>query len=82
MKNDADIRTHTEKRQKFYMTDLDYVGNSEEHTPYRSGSKRFTAYPGAYVIIPNTLHYNEDGKYLLRIFTEKRTDPAVTQYVN
>ncbi|CAF4148737.1 unnamed protein product, partial [Adineta steineri] len=79
IKNDTNIDTHIEKGEKFYMTDLDYVGNSEEHTPNRSVCKRFTVHPGAYIIIPNTLSYNDGGKYFLRVFTEKGADQTVTK---
>ena len=63
------------------MTDLEYIDNTD-HVQIRSISKRFQVCPGAYVIIPNTLNYNEGGKYLLRIFTEKEADQAATMYAN
>ncbi|CAF1441895.1 unnamed protein product, partial [Rotaria sp. Silwood1] len=78
VKNDADIRTHIEEHQKFYMTHLDYVGSSGKYTPYRSVSQRFKVRPGTYIIIPNTFECDTGGEYFLRIFTEKEVVQTVT----
>jgi hypothetical protein len=64
------------------MTDLDEVGRSGEHTIYSSVSKRFKVRPGTYIIIPNTLEFDDDGEYFLRIFTEQQANQTVAEYVN
>ena len=41
---------------------------------YREISKRFTLPPGPYVFVPSTYEPNDEGEFLLRIFSETKLE--------
>ena len=41
----------------------------------RETVKRFNLKPGRYVIIPSTFEPNQEGEFLLRVFSEKSVNP-------
>ena len=42
----------------------------------RETVKRFNLKPGAYKIIPSTFEPNQEGEFLLRVFSEKPLNPV------
>ncbi|CAH2987358.1 unnamed protein product [Chilo suppressalis] len=47
------------------------VGRSQAFINLREVSARFKFEPGSYVIVPSTFDPNEEGEFLLRVFSEK-----------
>ncbi|CAF0870416.1 unnamed protein product [Rotaria sordida] len=78
VKDNADIRTHIEGSQKYYMTHLDYLDISGLLIQFRSINKRLKVRPGTYIIIPYTLECDQGGEFFLRIFTEKQANQTVS----
>ena len=80
MKDGVDVRGHIDNGQKLYMTDLTEAADSEYYKMWRSVTIRFRVQPGAYVIIPSTEKYNDEGQFLLRLFTDQPNGHTVTAY--
>ena len=58
---------------KFLKTNLvENSGDSVEQLP--QVTKRFELKPGKYVIVPFTKRANQEGEFLLRIFSERKSD--------
>ena len=74
VKTDVDIRADVEEGRKMYSTKLECVCPLEYYKQCRSVSKRFQVKPGTYVIIPSTTKYNEEEKFLLRIFIDQTVE--------
>ena len=64
----------SEKLTKKYVDYHMSNGNSGAFTNAREVFARFDLDPGRYVILPCTFKPNEDGDFLLRIFTEGFAD--------
>jgi hypothetical protein len=58
------------------MNQLERVGASGSYINRREVTKRFRVPPGHYIILPSTFDSDKQGKFLLRIFTEKQAEPA------
>lgn len=58
------------KVDKQYVDSNESVATSGSHTSRRNVSERFELPPGRYIIIPSSSKPNEEGDFLLRIFTE------------
>ena len=56
------LKTHQERNSGGFLESLPQV------------TKRFELKPGKYIIIPFTQMANEEGDFLLRIFSEKPSD--------
>ncbi|XP_038217043.1 calpain-B isoform X1 [Zerene cesonia] len=52
------------------------VGRSQAFINLREVSARFKFEPGRYVIVPSTFEPNEEGEFLLRVFSEKSNNMA------
>ncbi|KAL0859933.1 hypothetical protein ABMA27_010257 [Loxostege sticticalis] len=52
------------------------VGRSQAFINLREVSARFKFEPGSYVIVPSTFEPNEEGEFLLRVFSEKDNNMA------
>ncbi|XP_045508024.1 calpain-B isoform X5 [Colias croceus] len=52
------------------------VGRSQAFINLREVSARFKFEPGHYVIVPSTFDPNEEGEFLLRVFSEKSNNMA------
>lgn len=52
------------------------VARSPSFINLREVSARFKLPPGTYCVVPSTFDPNEEGDYLLRIFTEKKNDTS------
>ncbi|CAH0757226.1 unnamed protein product [Diatraea saccharalis] len=52
------------------------VGRSQAFINLREVSARFKFEPGSYVIVPSTFEPNEEGEFLLRVFSEKCNNMA------
>ena len=65
---------------KFLKTNLvEKSGDSVERLP--QVTKRFELKPGKYVIVPFTQRANQEGEFLLRIFSERKSDLKAIQVV-
>ena len=85
MKDNVDVSQYAQEeklKQKFYPKELDLVESSGTYTYMRSVTKRCQLPPGTYVIIPSTYESKQSAKFLLRLFTEKEVDRAMTGYVS
>jgi hypothetical protein len=56
---------------KLDESELQRTGNSGNYINKRDVTCRFRVSPGYYLIIPSLFEYNAEGKFLLRVFTEK-----------
>ncbi|XP_028168957.1 calpain-B-like [Ostrinia nubilalis] len=52
------------------------IGRSQAFINLREVSARFKFEPGSYVIVPSTFEPNEEGEFLLRVFSEKDNNMA------
>lgn len=50
------------------------VGRSPSFINLREVSCRFKLPPGTYCIVPSTFDPNEEGEFLLRVFSEKKNN--------
>ena len=57
---------------KFNINQVERVDtdSSGKYVNKKQVTKRFTVRPGVYVLIPSTYDPNEEGEFLLRVFTE------------
>ena len=60
-----------ENNIKLNESELERTGNSGNYINKREVTCRFRVSPGYYLIIPSLFEYNIEGKFLLRVFTEK-----------
>ncbi|XP_066277386.1 calpain-9-like isoform X3 [Branchiostoma lanceolatum] len=47
------------------------VASSGSYINYRERSSHFQVAPGEYIVLPSTFNPNEEGEFILRVFTEK-----------
>ncbi|XP_035672560.1 calpain-9-like isoform X3 [Branchiostoma floridae] len=47
------------------------VASSGSYINYRERSEHFKVTPGEYIVLPTTFNPNEEGEFILRVFTEK-----------
>lgn len=52
------------------------IAKSPQFIDMREVTGRHKLVPGAYCIIPSTFYPNEEGEFLLRVYTEKPIDSA------
>lgn len=57
------------------------VGSSGSFTNAREVHARFDLEPGTYIILPCAFKPEEEGEFLLRIFTEKSSKGAKPRFV-
>ena len=67
-----------QRKLKFYASQLEQVACSGGYTDDARITKRFRLPAGTYIIIPSTYDKDMAGKFLIRLFTEKPVDQAVT----
>ncbi|CAF3474078.1 unnamed protein product [Rotaria sp. Silwood1] len=73
--DNVDIRgTIQQGNLKFQSYQLERIGDSGSYINKRQVVKRFTVTPGDYIIIPSTFHPDEEGEFLLRVFTENKAN--------
>ncbi len=52
------------------------TAKSESFVNSREIVGRFALDPGEYVVVPSTFYPHEEGKFLIRMFSEKKRDMA------
>ncbi|CAF4541343.1 unnamed protein product, partial [Rotaria sp. Silwood2] len=73
--DNVDIRgTIQQGNLKFQSYQLERIGDSGNYINKRQVVKRFTVTPGDYIIIPSTFYPDEEGEFLLRVFTENKAN--------
>jgi len=55
---------------KAYLSHTDPDGAVDQYINTRTVNKRFTLEPGSFVIIPTAWNANEEGEFMLRVFSE------------
>lgn len=53
-----------------HLLNSEPVGTVEQYVNTRSVVGRFAVKPGSYVIVPTTWSSNEEGEFMLRVFSE------------
>ena len=64
---------------KNYLKEHVSIGRSDSYINLRDVVVRFKFPPGRYVVIPSTYEPNKEGKFVLRIFAEKKTATTVEE---
>lgn len=60
-------------RKDFFLYNQS-IGRSKQYINLRENSQRFKLPAGEYVIIPSTFQPNEEADFVLRLYTEKRSN--------
>ncbi|XP_066277385.1 calpain-9-like isoform X2 [Branchiostoma lanceolatum] len=55
------------------------VASSGSYINYRERSSHFQVAPGEYIVLPSTFNPNEEGEFILRVFTEKEASAEEQQ---
>ncbi|XP_046974269.1 calpain-A-like [Vanessa cardui] len=62
---------HHDVQKPFECNSNDCVGHTNYFTNQREVWQRYQLTPGSYLIVPSTFMPNEEGEFLLRVFSEK-----------
>lgn len=74
VRKESDGENAIQTRVKLTEDQLERVGNSGNYVNKREITKRFRLEPGYYLIIPSLFEHNQEGHFLIRVFTETSPD--------
>ena len=57
-----------------FFEDTDVVARPPSFVNLREVSCRFKLSPGVYAIVPSSFEPNEEGEFILRVFSEKKSN--------